>query len=292
MRSEMPGESLVKSVDAQEDREKGKPMILAAEAFRWGTPMACEKAHSPRPVDHGIQLANQVDQWQTAIPPDSPKTRRQVGATEREDLLPAQAENWQTPHGMGNEDESGKKGGAGGGEFALQANSWPTPNASPEAPNSGTTRANGRQAQRLTDQCLSRVAEGVTATNFPSSLPAPATSTDGDDCLSEGQTSPRQWSTPQVAMLGSVEVNVKRMEKLKAEGRQTGGIRNLRNDVGEDKKRRLNPQFVAYLMGWPERWSIARSGCGCSETALSLWKQRMRSCLLRLCCSMSDAPKK
>ncbi len=34
---------------------------------------------------------------------------------------------WKTPHGMANYDATGKVGGAGGGEFAKQANQWPTP---------------------------------------------------------------------------------------------------------------------------------------------------------------------
>ena len=39
------------------------------------------------------------------------------------------ASRWKTPHGMANIDASGKHGGAGGGEFAKQANAWTTPQA-------------------------------------------------------------------------------------------------------------------------------------------------------------------
>lgn len=39
--------------------------------------------------------------------------------------------------------------------------------------------------------------------------------------------------------------------------------------------RRLNPLFVEVLMGWPPGWTTF----GCSETALSLWRRRMRSAL-------------
>lgn len=38
---------------------------------------------------------------------------------------------WKTPHGMGGLDASGKMGGAGGGEFAKQANQWQTPIVDP-----------------------------------------------------------------------------------------------------------------------------------------------------------------
>jgi hypothetical protein len=40
-----------------------------------------------------------------------------------------QAMTWKTPHGMSGMDASGKRGGPGGGEFAKQANNWPTPQA-------------------------------------------------------------------------------------------------------------------------------------------------------------------
>jgi hypothetical protein len=43
------------------------------------------------------------------------------------DLAKDVTEFWKTPHGMANMDASGKHGGAGGGEFAKQANAWPTP---------------------------------------------------------------------------------------------------------------------------------------------------------------------
>lgn len=41
--------------------------------------------------------------------------------------------------------------------------------------------------------------------------------------------------------------------------------------------RKLNPRFVEMLMGWPPGWT----NFACSETALSLWKQLMRSELSR-----------
>lgn len=45
-------------------------------------------------------------------------------------------------------------------------------------------------------------------------------------------------------------------------------------------RRRLNPAFVEWLMGWPEGWTdFAPVG-----TELSLWRRRMRSSLSRLVC--------
>ena len=53
---------------------------------------------------------------------------------------------------------------------------------------------------------------------------------------------------------------------------------------------RLNPAFVEWLMGWPPRWSIARPGFALSETAWSLWLQRMRCELSRLAQRPTAAP--
>lgn len=51
---------------AEIDRPQGCPMTLAKDVAMWATPAAHERAHDPREVDHGIQLANQaVTAWPT-----------------------------------------------------------------------------------------------------------------------------------------------------------------------------------------------------------------------------------
>jgi DNA (cytosine-5)-methyltransferase 1 len=45
-------------------------------------------------------------------------------------------------------------------------------------------------------------------------------------------------------------------------------------------RRSLNPLFVEWLMGWPPGWTLGVwTDFACSETALCLWRQRMRSAL-------------
>lgn len=44
------------------------------------------------------------------------------------------------------------------------------------------------------------------------------------------------------------------------------------------RKRRLNPLFVEWLMGWP----IGHALCACSETEFTLWQRDMRSALSQL----------
>ncbi|WP_255509579.1 hypothetical protein [Oceaniovalibus sp. ACAM 378] len=43
-------------------------------------------------------------------------------------------------------------------------------------------------------------------------------------------------------------------------------------------RRRLNPLFVGWLMGWP----IGHALCACSATEFTLWQQRMRGALSQL----------
>jgi hypothetical protein len=59
------------------------------------------------------------------------------------------------------------------------------------------------------------------------------------------------------------------------------------------ERRSLNPLFVEWLMGWPPGWTLlalpGSTGSACSETALCLWKARMRSALSSLA-SPEEAP--
>jgi len=43
-------------------------------------------------------------------------------------------------------------------------------------------------------------------------------------------------------------------------------------------KRRLNPLFVEWLMGWPSGHAL----CACSATEFALWQRRMRGALSHL----------
>jgi len=67
--------------------------------------------------------------WRTPDTPSSggPRNRKDSIGQGHQVTIAEQAENWNTPHGMSNRDFRGKTGGCGGGEFAKQANQWPTP---------------------------------------------------------------------------------------------------------------------------------------------------------------------
>ena len=182
-------------------------------------------------------------------------------ASEAEQNWPtAQSQTWKTPHGMGNFDKEGKVGGAGGGEFAKQANQWPTPNVpnrGPESKQSKATRPDsggidlqteaaqwptprsaeykecGPEGSKSHEHRLDRKYLDATAQSFHPSPPAPASSTNG------GESS--------------------------------------------KSRRRLNPLFVCWLMGFPIGWGHADlNGFGPTAMRSYLCRQRMLlSSLLR-----------
>ena len=76
---------------------------------------------------------------------------------------------------------------------------------------------------------------------------------------------PSQWRPASRRLLRSVTSRVVRRSLA----------RWLRN--GNWRKRRLNPNFVEWLMGWPPGHAL----CDCSATEFTLWQQRMRGELSR-----------
>jgi hypothetical protein len=111
--------------------ERGENLREAAE--HWATPTSHERTLTPRDVDHGEQLANQADKWQTPTG-SMVESRKQVGAEEREDLLPRQAAKWVTPQahdaasGPSSAGRIGRHGTRHGGrDLVDQSQTWPTP---------------------------------------------------------------------------------------------------------------------------------------------------------------------
>ncbi len=169
-------------------RRKLALRIAGSGCSSWRSPM--ERDHHPHGISEAnkhtpqILLSHEVEMWQTPIPPESPQTRKQVGATEREPLLPKQAERWKTPHGMANTDATGKVGGAGGGEFALQANNWPTP------------AARDHKSGEASQETMDSNARPLNEVACHSSLLAPPTSTPGGESSINTQNSPPLWQPP------------------------------------------------------------------------------------------------
>jgi hypothetical protein len=170
--------------------------------------------------------------------------------TRKAEALALGITNWSTPKAT-----DGAKGGPGqsygsGGTPPLpaQAAQWPTPAAqkwkgSSEA---SVTRADGKSRMDILHY---RAEQGFTR-------PAPAIMPHGQRSLPHAPISRPLWAS-MIASHGRV---VSR-RILKARSR-----------------RRLNPLFVGWLMGWP----IGHALCACSATEFTLWQHRMRGALSQL----------
>lgn len=160
------------------------PTAQAHDSHGAKTPDQIEKM---RGKGHGVANLNSAGQG-------GPRNRQGSIGDKHQVTVAEQAEHWKTPHGMSNRDAKGKVGGCGGGEFALQANQWQTPQSRDYK--SGESLQDYGNTRPLNEQVLTV------------SLQAPATQ-DGPPSSRSAPTSPR----------------------------------------------RLNPQFVEWLMGFPIGWS-------------------------------------
>ena len=186
--------------------------------------------------------------WPTASVPNGGRTSNtsnyRPDGTKQQIDLGALAKGWQTPHGMGNVDAAGKRGGAGGGEFARQANNWPTPNKgdgesgqtveewrTPTVCSENSLRGSGQSAAKRLEQGHAVNLQDQVADY---SLPAPETPKPGESSLQ---------SVP--------------------------GLR-----------RRLNPAFTSMLMGLPWWWTRTEP-ISCApremESYLCALRSRLRS---------------
>lgn len=100
-----------------------------------------------------------------------------------------------------------------------------------------------------------------------------------------------QWMTPRSSEAGQYQYS--RGDKSKPVETLTGQALAIYSPLARvtvktgklhsKERRSLNPLFVEWLMGWPPGWTLlASTDFGCSATALSAWKARMRSALWQL----------
>lgn len=161
--------------------------------------------------------------------------------------LATDAIQWSTPKGS-----DGPKGGPGqaygsGGTPPLpaQAATWPTPAAQNVKGSSqgSVTRADGKSRMDILHY---RAEQGFTR-------PAPVTQPHGP-----------KWS--QLAPI---------LRRLRASLIASHGRATWRRMMKTRHKRRLNPLFVEWLMGWPPGHAL----CVCSATEFIHWQRRMRGAL-------------
>jgi hypothetical protein len=163
--------------------------------------------------------------------------------------LPAQAAQWQTPVADDQVDRlRGKINSRGEPKLSAQALQWPTPaaqNWKGSSPDS-VIRADGKSRMDILHY---RAEQGFTR-------PDPAITLHGRQSSPHAPISRPLWAS-MIASHGRVVS--RRLLKARA-------------------RRRLNPLFVGWLMGWP----IGHALCACSAMEFIHWQQHMRGALSQL----------
>jgi hypothetical protein len=151
--------------------------------------------------------------------------------------------------------------------LATAANMWPTPATRDyKGANSADHLENGTGRKHL-DQLP----------NFVEHLWATPTSSENSNRTTK--MAPSHGNGPGIVLAGQASDFSRRLPTTY----QVGEIRSK-------ERRSLNPLFVEWLMGWPPGWTLlAWTDFACSATALSRFKQRMRSALSSLG-SPAEAP--
>jgi len=233
--------------------------------------------------------ANGFSSWPTPRSEDSESAGNHPGAT---DSLTGATRQWSTPHGMGGRDSTGKAGGSGGGEFAKQANQWPTPKAITGGANSKREERSGAGGPDLQE----------TAAHWQTPAADSFRSRGGDrkdemrldqQARNHEAQNTHFWGSPRAAEYkGSGPEGSKSHQHQLDRGYldaqsisfhpdpapSTNGETFSAITLGSplpSQRKKLNPIFVAWLMGWPLWWCTKEPmPYGCSEMASYLFRQR------------------
>ncbi len=225
--------------------------ILSEEAANWPTARAEDGESCGNHPGATDSLTGATKNWKTPQSRDEKNANLEGSGNYQRKLeagwtidLNDTAVNWKTPHGMGNRDASGKLGGAGGGEFALQANQWQTP-----ATDSFRSRGGARKDEMGLDQ---------QARFFHSDSPSPQ-----DQTIQDGPTScetdpisrpPSQPTQPPVRLRDLSRVNGQIVFHAGDANAEEKNLHleslwlSLRERHG---RKRLSPRFVEFLMNFP-----------------------------------------
>ena len=212
---------------------------LQTAAASWPTPMA------GTPAQNGNSAAGNSDFSRKA---------EKLAATMWATPAPMQTrEGWsaeQIEEARAKERAKGQNGNGFGIGLGAQTTTWPTPAAHQDT----------RGAQAKADAAIDREARGHQLALADRALifshPAPETRPHG----------------PTLSQLRPI------WRPLRASVIASHGRATWRRLWKGRTKRRLNPGFVEWLMGWPPGHAL----CACSETAFTRWQRHMRGALLAL----------
>lgn len=234
----------------------GFGLTLGMAATAWPTPMAGTPAQNGNSAAGSSDFSRKAEElaramWTTPQAHDvrmrgAGQTSGATGSNAGNRCLATDAVLWGTPRASDAEKGGPNMAfGAGGTPLPAQAAQWPTPaaqNVKGSGPDS-VTRADGKSRMDILHY---RAEQGFSRPDQETPRHGPT--------LSQLR---RIWRPLRASLIASHgRATWRRLWKARA-------------------KRRLNPIFVGWLMGWP----IGHALCACSATEFSQWQQRMRGAL-------------
>lgn len=261
-------------------RNRDTDQCLGSRATSWPTPTAKDEAstsasgyelsgsHHP-----GTTLTDAIRAWPSPRAEDSESCGNHPNAT---DSLTGAISLWATP--AAHERAQMPRDVDHGIQLANQVDLWATPNAMAD----GST---SRDGDRIGEPLL-----GGQASQWQTSTANPATYTAGNapgyECL-PGQV--QNWPTPNAR--DHTDLASRNGGASLSHATETGEFSHLApaiqggaksSTTARTSRRRLNPAFVCWLMGWPWWWTRPEP-INCAAEEMALWRLKLRwhlSCLL------------
>jgi hypothetical protein len=266
---------------------------------------ALRRAYSARPSAGPPTAGNDSSSWPTAVAEDSEQSQaRRPGDV----TLTTAIREWPTPMGVGAETTAQSRGERDNPTLMDAARGWPTPAAS-DVIGSGALRKDSDLETNHSVSLLHVAMRWPTATvsdgdfeatprngikdNHNLSLPVaadlwatPKTPTGGPEARAArgsggADLEAQAWATPTTRDHKDGADPSARTPTNALLGRQAPRTELAGPECSSgtpDSPRRLNPDFVEWLMGWPRGWTDFAP----VATEWSRWSQRMRSELSRL----------
>ncbi len=211
--------------------------LTDAAARNWKTPHGFANTDRfGKTAGAGGEMAKQAQEWATPTSHERTQTPRKVDHGKQ---LANQADDWPTPRVSMENGPSEREIAEGNPKTRIETEAaiWQTPKGTGGG---NVSRGNDRSGELL----LAGQAQAV----CPTGPPAPPTTKHGSTSSPAGPNSRRLWVTPITYDAADRRVNHRKDESNLTLAGQTAGIER-------NTKRRLNPLFVEWLMGFPLNWT-------------------------------------
>lgn len=245
-------------------RRKSARRIDGSACLLWPTSRAEDAESCGNHPGSNDSLSGVIRNWHTPTGEDNktdgPKSLARYGTPAmktRDQRLRVQVRAWKTPHGMGGTDRHGKTAG-GGGEFAKQAMSWRTPDAS---------RSGGNKTPAVVTASGTMLSLKTQAIHWQTPAADSFRSRGGERKDEAGlDQQARRWFTPdwptptandyKSGVTGEIaRPNARPLREIACQSSVLGLTTRKGGAPSSAAGRRLNPLFVECLMGLPLGWT-------------------------------------